>query len=245
MKALYSDVKDACTLADTILWDAYARSAKGPSAFGEARLVFPQFRDTETRLRVSEQEARFAFVEALCQRPLRYSVEAPTSKLYRFSGQKPRSAQTDLQVHDVSQIGICNVEFKAKGASPNARNNVSIYKDLQKLLREPRWGLWFHLLESIDNSTINNFLDVMAQQIGKVQNDFQDVETPGLTIHVCMLRHGFSLEKDVRLLLGGGITNAELNGQLRIDLHVSQSELINVHDVNGWKLNRRCSTALT
>ena len=59
--------------------------------YGAGRLVFPRYRDKE--LRVSEQEARFAFVEALSQGPFRYSVEAPTSKLYRFSGKTPLSAQ--------------------------------------------------------------------------------------------------------------------------------------------------------
>ncbi len=237
---MHPDISGVCGCADTILWDAYARSGGSQTGVSDAgRLIFPQYHNKNKSLRVSEQEARFAFVEALCQGPLRYSVEAPTSKLYRFSGQKPISAQTDLQVHDVSQIGICNVEFKTKGVTPSGRNHLPIYKDLQKLLREPRWGLWFHLLKSIDNSTINNFLDVMVQQIGKVQNDFQDVETPGLTIHVCMLRHGFSLEKDVLLSPSGSINNAELNEHLRIDLHVSRSELINVHDLNGWKLTRR------
>ena len=239
MKALHSDISDACRLADTILWDAYARSTKSPCVSNAGRLVFPQYRNKNKSLRVSEQEARFAFVEALCQGPLGYAVEAPTDKLYTFTGQTSLSAQTDLQVHGVSQIGICNVEFKKGGVTSSAKNLSSIYKDLQKLLREPRWGLWFHLLESIDNSTINNFLDVMAQQIGEVQNDFQDVDTPGLTIHVCVLRHGFSLQKDVPFSPSGGINNAELNRHLRIALCVSRSELIDVHVLNGWNLIRR------
>ena len=66
---------------------------------------------------MSEQEARFAFVESLSRAPLLYSVEAPTEKLYQFTGSTPMSAQTDLAVHDRNGQRICNVEFKAKGVS--------------------------------------------------------------------------------------------------------------------------------
>ena len=240
MKALHSDISDACRLADTILWDAYARSTKSSCVSGPGHLVFPQYRDENKYLRVSEQEGRFALVEALCQGDLRYSVETPTRKLYSFTGQTPLSAQTDLQVYDVSEISICNIEFKAKGVSPSARNHVSIYKDLQKLLCEPVWGLWFHLLESTDNSTITALLRVIATEIGKVQCEFgKDVETPGLTLHVCVLRHGFSLQKDGPLSLGGVINDAQLEEHLRIALKVSRTELINVNDLNEWNLTRR------
>jgi len=168
-----------------------------------------------------------------------YSVETPTTKLYKFTGKKPLSAQTDLAVHNESGIRICNVEFKAKGVSPSARSHFPIFKDLQKFLREPVWGLWFHLLEGIDNSTIKNFLSVMAKQIDDVQREFrEDVESPGLTFHVCVLEHGFSLQRDVTLQPGRVITDAELNEHLRVDLKVSRSELVEVRDLNGWDLNR-------
>ena len=123
--------------ARTLDFGTPTRRSVGSQPFGSGagRLVFPQYRDK--RLRVSEQEARFAFIEALCQGPLRYSVEAPTSKLYSFSGKTPRSGQTDLQVHGVSEIGICNVEFKASA------QKKGVYKDVQKLLREPVWGSGF------------------------------------------------------------------------------------------------------
>ena len=165
-KTLHSAIADACNCADIGLWDAYARSVGSLPICGAGRLVFPRYRDKG--LRISEQEARFAFVEALSQGPFRYSVEGPTSKLYRFSGKTSLSGQTDLQLHDSSQVGICDVEFKAKGVSSSAQSNFSIYKDVQKLLREPPWGLLFHLLEGIDNSTIGKFLDVMTRQITRI-----------------------------------------------------------------------------
>jgi len=171
---VHQEIPLACKRADICLWDAHTKSVQSRFGVpGAGHLVFPQYRGKRgSSLRVSEQEARFAFVEALCQGSLWYSVEAPTCKLYQFTGKTPLSAQTDLAVHDENGSRFCNVEFKAKGVSSSAQNHFAIYKDLQKLLREPVWGLWFHLLESINNSTINGLLAVMGKQIDEVQRRF-------------------------------------------------------------------------
>jgi len=238
---VHQEIPLTCRRADIGLWDAFSRSVQRRfGVSGAGRLVFPHYRGKcGSSIRVSEQEARFAFVEALCQGPLMYSVEAPTSKLYKFTGKTPLSAQTDLAVHDERGIRFCNVEFKAKGVSPSGQKHFPIYKDLQKLLREPVWGLWFHLLQSTNNSTINNLLAVMARQIGEVQRKFgKELESPGLTLHACVLQHGFSLQKDVYFPGDGALADDELRGQLRVDLHVSQSKLLDVHDLNGWVLHR-------
>ena len=245
---LHPDISSACRRADSLLWDAYARSTDSqPDASGEGRLVFPQYRDPDEKknkrkrdLRVSEQEARFAFVEALCQGPFRYSVETPTDKPYQFSGEKKLSAQTDLAVHDASgRCRICNIEFKEGGISPSKsdkdKDNFPIYKDIQKLLREPRRGLWFHLLESVNNSTIHNFLSVIAEKVGKVQCEFKDIDTLGLTLHVCVLKHGFSLQKDVPLR----ISDDELKRDLCIKLCVDSKKLTKVKNLNGWELHKK------
>ena len=236
MKSLHPDISKVCTLANRFLWDAYTRSGHSqPGISGESRLIFPRYR--KGGLRVSEQEARFAFVEALCRGSLRYSysVEVPTIKRYSFSDKGSRSASTDLQIHGLSEIETCNIEFKAQGKSLSARNKLPIRKDVQKLLRESRWGLWFHLLDSVNNSTINNFLNVMVEQVGKVKDEPKyNVEAPGLTLHICVLRQRFSLQKDVPL----DLTETELTNYLHVDLQVSQAELTEVKDLNGWKLEQ-------
>jgi len=168
-----------------------------------------------------------------------YSVEAPTSKLYQFTGKSPLSAQTDLAVHDEDGVRICNVEFKAKGVRPSAEKHFPIYKDLQKLLREPMWGLWFHLLEAVNNSTINDLLSVMAEQVERVRREFEgDVESPGLTIHVCVLHHGFAVQRDLAFVTDGGLSDEELRARLHLDLNVSRSQLLAVGNANGWDLHR-------
>ena len=240
MKTLYQEILKACRRADYVLWDAYVRSSESQhGASGAGKLIFPKYHGKHRdSLRVSEQEARFAFVEALSQGSLVFSVEAPTSKTYQFTGKKPLSAQTDLAIYDGDGIRICNVEFKSKGVSPSAQKHFPIYKDLQKLLREPHWGLWFHLLKSCDNSTINNLLTVMARQTEEVCRKFKDVESPGLSFHICVLQHRFSLHRDVPLPPFCSTTSAELGEFLRVDLKISRSDLDDVRDLNGWSLHR-------
>lgn len=146
MDKLSSKILTACERTDCILWRAYNLSLKGE--FGNidrGHLLFPKCRSKKKEsLRVSEQEARFAFVESLHSTDFLYSVETPTSKLYQFTGKTRLSAQSDLAIHDQTGRRICNVEFKAKGISHSARQHDHIYKDFQKLLREPVRGLWFH-----------------------------------------------------------------------------------------------------
>lgn len=119
------------------------------------RIVFPTYRAGECR--VSEQEARFAFVEALAGTSLYYSVETPTSEEYCFTGSSgnARSAQTDLTVCRSTARGLeemANVEFKC-GAPPL----LDISKDIQKLVKEQEkrdlLGNWFHVLRNADRGT--------------------------------------------------------------------------------------------
>ena len=234
MKTLSQNISKVCMLTDRIMWDAYDRSKESYPRSGTGCIEFSRKRDKT--LRLSEQEARFAFVESLCQENLRYSVEVPTTKLYKFSGESgnEKSAQTDLQVRECGQYGICNIEFKSKGITPRANcdTKMPIYKDVEKLMREPVWGLWFHLLEGVDRSTIPNFLRVIAEQISKVKAKHADIATPGLTIHICVLRERFSLQKDVPLCL----MDADLAEILHVKYRVSKGKLTKDHDFNGWCL---------
>ncbi|MFC1524420.1 hypothetical protein ACFL6N_06475 [Thermodesulfobacteriota bacterium] len=152
------------------------------------------------------------------------------------------SAQTDLAIHDEKGLRICNVEFKSKGVSIAADKHFPIYKDLQKLLREQVWGVWFHLLESVDNSTINKLLNVMTEQACKVlQNHRDDIDSRGLTIHICVLKHGFSIQRDLIIQNDIKFIPDEIRLLLRLGHSVSRSKLISVDDQNGWHLHTRNS----
>ena len=238
MSMVHPEISVACARADDVLWDAFSRSQhRGLDNSGKGKLVFPAYRGGS--LRVSEQEARFAFVEALCQGHLFYSVEAPTIKRYQFTGESSLSAQTDLAIYDSIGACVCNVEFKAKGVSPTAGSHFAIYKDLQKLLREPRWGLWFHLFEAVDNSTIPAFLSVMASEAEKVRGEFgDDIESPGLMIHISVLRQRFSIHRELVLAGSGVLLSKEEGHHLGFGLKVSRLELLSENSVNGWDLHR-------
>lgn len=110
------------------------------------RLVFPSYANGDTR--ISEQELRFAFVEAfnkskgVKEHNLFYSIETPTRRRYKgFAKGKPevvqegqddgRSAAFDLVVFDDKLNRICLIEFKAKTASESNHK-----KDLLKLKTE-------------------------------------------------------------------------------------------------------------
>ncbi|MGR0482488.1 MAG: hypothetical protein ACTFAL_14095 [Candidatus Electronema sp. V4] len=214
-----------CRIADQYLWNAYHRQHDGSSIF-----IFPEH---HKKMRVSEQEARFAFVEALCRtRSFRYSIETPTSKTYSFTGKKELAAQTDLTVYDVADYSrICNIEFKAKGFSLASKNLLSISKDVQKLLREPVHGLWFHLLESIDKTTISKLLTVLAECISQARRSIYDIDSPKITVHICVLKQGFSMQKEFQ-------HDTSLKLYPQIDFLLSNLSSDNSKYLNGWCLHR-------
>lgn len=119
------------------------------------RLIFPLYRsqtDDKLKIRISEQELRFAFVDVFhryCDLEglsWFYSIETPTKQKYIFSNtdnQKPqiandakeggRSASFDFVIHDEKLNRICLIEFKAN--NPNPFNHQ---KDFLKLIEDPR-----------------------------------------------------------------------------------------------------------
>ena len=119
------------------------------------RLIFPRYRSG--KLRISEQELRFAFAEEFRDSAyakdnhLRYSIETPTQEIYSFSDGNPRvvtengntyinsddekrgfkSGNFDFVIHDESLKRICLIEFKGDCRSPKA-----YYKDFEKLIHD-------------------------------------------------------------------------------------------------------------
>jgi hypothetical protein len=130
------------------------------------KLIWPTKRDGIRR--ISEQEAKFAFVDALSDTSFYYSVETPTIQKYRFKDdlknvdstemdelKTSMSARTDLTLYlsDQDRFYRCiNMEFKAH--NPVQKH---IDKDIEKLVREVQdyatLGNWFHLLTNSDRET--------------------------------------------------------------------------------------------
>ncbi len=234
-------IRNICWSTDDRLWDAYDRSifddGRAPAI---CRLVFPRYsKQRGGKLRVSEQEARFAFAASLDGEPFEYSVETPTQEAYQQSGTKPLSAQTDLTLYELGGVQLLNVEFKSKGASTAANSNFRIAKDVEKLLRESPPGLWFHLFERVDSTSIGKLLGVVTSELaGQLERFGSSGDQKTLLFHICVLAHGFSIHKLVHL--ESGVSTAEsISQQLRLKYHVSREELLGVSDENEWLLHYR------
>jgi hypothetical protein len=236
------DIQLICRTADRILWEAYDRSAGAKFADSTScRLVFPTYEQNRPGvLRVSEQETRFAFVESLAGRSILYSVETPTQEGYQQTGSKPLSAQTDLTLYDQTGTRICNVEFKAKGVPPKVESHFSISKDIEKLLREPAPGLWFHLLEGVDNSTIPSLLPVIVSEMHFIYDKYSNsVPAPRLIIHICVLRHGLSLHKEIALTRDRAPGVSLIWDESHSSLRFSRDKLLEARLPGGWNLHHR------
>lgn len=148
--------------------------------------------------RVSEQEARFAFVHFLNSNSFSYAVEFPTEKEYCQSKERHfRKAHFDLRIYDSNQASFINCEFKHGTITPEAHSSFPIKKDLEKILRDPGDGLWFHLLESISNKTLGNLFQVIKNDILSLLEANQDVDDKEIYFHVAVLRHKIALSTKI------------------------------------------------
>ncbi|MCR5697359.1 MAG: hypothetical protein K6G73_10355 [Marinilabiliaceae bacterium] len=131
------------------LQQAYDNHQEGKTfSTAESRIVFPIYSEHTNdadKLRISEQELRFVFVETFniyCDEnnlPLFYSVETPTRETYSgfTQGNEPkldakgRSGEFDLVLLNKEGKRIALIEFKANNASAHAHK-----KDFVKLNNE-------------------------------------------------------------------------------------------------------------
>jgi len=173
-------LESLCLKSDEILQKAYCPIRKDctDSERLKSKLRFPYKRSSKTEgdsnskkveVRVSEQESRFAFVEAIIQDDdLQYCVETPTAKTYNFQDKSNKgnpivdengqSAMMDMTLF--SNEEEINIEFKSQGISKEATDHMVIRKDLLKLMAEGKNGLFHHLYKSANKGTIPGLLGV-------------------------------------------------------------------------------------
>lgn len=152
---------------------------------GSSRLVFPKYRNKD-KIRVSEQELRFLFVELFnkyCtdkELNLFYSIETPSEEPYDF-GATPKkhciapegeSAQFDMVIFNESKERVCLIEFK------NNSNDAGEHeKDFLKLSVEGKGKeklcYFISLAESSDNGTLGENQDAKQGIIPKFKR-FKD-----------------------------------------------------------------------
>ncbi|GAB6977200.1 hypothetical protein [Prevotella falsenii] len=126
------------------------------------RLIFPTY--SNEKLRISEQELRFLFVEKLrdflTKEKLYYSIETPTIGKYKFTENrkniKPifspkdgKSANFDLVIFDTDKAKrLALIEFKSNNASAHSHA-----KDFCKLANK----------EEGDNTTLRYFIEILEK----------------------------------------------------------------------------------
>jgi len=242
-------LRQALDKTDAALWDAYSAALcqqAGPHHRGP---VFPYYRfrkfakGEEKTIRVSEQEARFAFVSCAEQANLLYSVETPTRRKHRFVDGNPegrfRSAMTDITVFEswagvLGMAALANLEFKAGGFSGERRSLAQIRKDMKKLLDEPGDGIWFHTLHAADNRNINRLVSVLWSQLQAAAQNSGAFRLPKtLTFHICLLRQRFSFEKSFTIEPLGIESLPPLQAP---QYKVSRTKLEHVESANGWRI---------
>lgn len=202
--------RSLCFQTDEVLWDIYhwKDSSRPPPGLIFAHYSLKKQTDVPKK-RISEQEARLAFIQAvIVAKKLYYSIETPTQEKYCFNANKThRSARTDLTLYGVplySSENQINIEFKAKVASlkspPKDKPNQSclnIAKDIEKLCREECGGLWFHVLKNTNSKTISSLLAVFEDALQKrkylYSEETYEVKSPYLGLHICVLHKKFSM----------------------------------------------------
>jgi hypothetical protein len=207
------------------------------------KIIFPNYSTERNKcIRVSEQEARFAFVESFCRydSDYSYSVETPTRMKYKFTGKTPLSAQTDLTIHSSDGSRLVGVEFKAGGVSPKAKDRSNVTKDIEKLIREPGHGMWFHLLESTNNRTITDLFDIFGKDLAKLINKYGIANNNKiLTFHICVLKQGFSIHNEINIKAGES-GDEQLDSFFKVGYKVNRNKLLlGSLDLNNWALNWR------
>ena len=157
---------------------AFERLLKVYESKTEGGIIFPKYTHGQNKgkLRVSEQEMRFAFVEEMRREcpDWYYSVETPTDKKYLFKGEPcivpeeeegGQSAQFDLTIYEDSKGDkvLAHIEFKA--------HNPDIHemkKDFLKLVEDKTVDMgiervFIHLFKSFHQKTHKSIMGKLEE----------------------------------------------------------------------------------
>lgn len=151
--AQFDELKEILLETASELWAVSERSDGLPDEARlrgrdrESGLILPRKRSSE--LRISEQESRVLLCRQLDRSTFHYSIETPTEQTYCQRGRRAMSGRSDLSIY-YGKRKFLNVEFKF--GLPGLED---FRKDVEKLLREPAHGLWFHTLAICAHATLD------------------------------------------------------------------------------------------
>ena len=243
-------LEDLCRRTDDLLWQSH-RFAAGAADAVWPRIMFP-IKGHERR--VSEQEARFAFVAALLGEsgpdPWAFAAEVPTRLSYRFAhrggGTKAQRALTDLVLyrhgHDEPAVAV---EFKSGGRSGRSELDESIRKDVAKILAEQPDALWFHVVRSANSATLQGLLRALYTAISLLSGPakLSQYLAPGkvvepraktIAFHICVLNPDMTASIHRVLDYVPGKPERDF---FALEATMKEEEL-EIEDGQGWSVNR-------
>lgn len=185
-------------------------------SYEDTAIVFPMYGEhinLNDKTRISEQELRFAFVEAFNEenkdKKYYYSVETPTNSKYLFKGKNtpriiPRnkkggkSGQFDLVIHDSNMNRRCLIEFKA--GSPSEKG---IKKDFLKLANknENKDGTdvqhyFIHMVTEYNVSKIEGVLQAAAGVLKHAKETQKEIESVNYILYSLNENDNTQIAKD-------------------------------------------------
>lgn len=193
-----------------------------PNTYEGSGIIFPKTRDGEKR--VSEQEAKILFCNLLLKNNIDFSIETPTIRMYKFTGEDKRSGNIDVcifkKTKDVFQRISC-IEFKAHNVKEK-----DIKKDIEKLICENGKNYFIHILSNADNGTlykenplknkpiINKYITAL-EKLYQIQANFIS-----LTFYICILKPEFCIiKKTIK-------TPRVLEDEMKLDYNIDSKEKI-------------------
>jgi hypothetical protein len=219
-----------------------------------SRLIFPQyeFETKEKQPRISEQEARVLFcqeIENHKQKELYYSIETPSDKKYSFGktledirhDKDGQSALFDMSLFQLDEkkqfTQVVNIEFKAHNAEL-----IHITKDFLKLVYEKPYGLFFHVLKTVDSGTLYRPDDtdknkgIIRKYIDSISKSREEWNPKGsdkfIMLAICILEKKLLLLKTIK-------ENhlKDIEAHLKIIYQATRTG-ISVQDANGWEIKK-------
>jgi hypothetical protein len=149
---------------------------KNNTRYAQSRLIFPKIGN---EVRISEQEARFLFVQEIeRQKEFYYSIETPTKNKFKgFAKGNPeladngRSGAVDVSIHNSNGKILSLIEFKCK------TSKQGIKKDFLKLLvekSETGQNYFIHIVEKFGSDTVKmneKYYDEALKYLRKIKKE--------------------------------------------------------------------------
>lgn len=197
-------------------------------------LIFPIKTDklkdanlTDTKIRISEQESRIIYCNILNDSDYFYSIETPTIRDYKQSGNKYTSARSDMSLYEFDNNKfkkLVNVELKA-----NNCDEENIRKDIEKIAGEGLIANWFHTIKNIDSGTLGSIFNKFKAPIKKYMN----AESEDIVFCFCIVEKQIALIKVFESLKLASQGDSYIKEFFEFEYSIKNGE-VEIDNSNDW-----------